>query len=142
MQGADDMAMDEPVQETSAAGGSQDAAIAAAAEELPCSSNGVSPRLQQATEMVQKRVALPEHAEMVTELQVCSKTSVLTLSPIIRCCNINAKRWLPKGKGDCRGSKSVDLLRNLYHAHRWQPDPCQQVRIAMHACIVLTLSTL
>ena len=129
MQGADDVAMDEPVQETAAAGGSQDAAIAAAAEELPCSSSGIPPKLQRATETVQKRVALPEHARMVTELQVCSKRPVLTASPIIQCCKVNAKGWLPKGKGGCRGSKSVILLKDLYHTHRWQPTLASKFRV-------------
>ena len=104
MQGADDVAMDEPVQETAAAGGSQDAAVAAAAEEVPSSSNGVSPKSQRATGAVQKRVALPEHAKMVTQLQVCSQTRVLSLTSNIQCCAIIPKGGCPKARDAAEAS--------------------------------------
>ena len=76
LQGADDMVAGESGEGTGAADRvdalrSCEAEAAAGLADPPSSSNGGAPHLQNAVETLPKRTALPEHARMVAELQVC-----------------------------------------------------------------------
>ena len=82
VQDAADVAADGAVEEAEAAAvggalGTCDAEAAAEVADLPSSSTGGVPHLQQAVQkQKQKRTALPEHARMVIELQVRCATFV------------------------------------------------------------------
>ena len=60
--------------------------------DLPSSSNGGAPHLQQAVKTKHRRTALPEHASMVVELQVRCGCRSVTGGPFFAGC-AGSTRW-------------------------------------------------